>query len=127
LLEPLKKQLVWLNLNNAVISDAAMDEIAKLTTLTRLQLSNTNITDKGLIKLQSLQQLQSLNLVGTKVTVAGVSQLKDLKNLKSLYLYQTGVSNTDWSLLQKTFPAAQLDSGKYIVPTFVTDTTVVKY
>lgn len=127
LLEPLKKQLVWLNLNNAVISDAAMDEIAKLTTLTRLQLSNTNITDKGLMKLQSLQQLQSLNLVGTKVTAAGVSQLKDLKNLKSLYLYQTGVSNTDWSLLQKTFPAAQLDSGKYLVPTLVTDTTVVKY
>ena len=39
LLEPLKKQLVWLKLDNAAVNDAAMDEIAKLTTLTRLQLS----------------------------------------------------------------------------------------
>lgn len=127
LMEPLKKQLVWLNLNNAVITDAAMNDIAKLTVLTRLQLSNTNITDQGLIKLQSLQQLQSLNLVGTKITAGGVTQLKDLKKLKNLYLYQTGINNTDWSLLQKTFPTVQLDSGKYTVPTLVTDTTVVKY
>jgi uncharacterized membrane protein/mono/diheme cytochrome c family protein len=127
LLEPLKKQLVWLNLNNAAFSDAALIEIAKLTTLTRLQLSNTAITDKGLTSLQTLQQLQALNLVGTKVTAAGVSQLKDIKTLKNLYLYQTGVNNSDWPLLQKTFPAAQLDSGKYTVPTLATDTTVVKF
>lgn len=127
LLGPLKKQLVWLNLNNAAISDAAVDEITKLTVLTRLQLSNTGITDKGLTKLQSLQELQSLNLVGTKVTATGVSQLKGLKKLKNLYLYQTGVNNNEWSMLQKTFPGAQLDSGKYTVPTFATDTTVVKY
>ena len=126
LLEPLKKQLVWLKLDNAAISDATMDEVAKLPVLTRLYLSNTNITDKGLSKLQSLQQLQSLNLVGTKVTAQGVMQLNKLKNLKNLYLYHTGVNNSDWALLQKTFPAAQLDSGKYTVPTFVTDTTEVK-
>jgi len=126
LLESLKKQIVWLKLDNAAISDAAMYEIAKLSTLTRLYLSNTNITDKGLVKLQSLQQLQSLNLVGTKVTAQGVVQLNKIKNLKNLYLYHTGVNNSDWALLQKTFPAAQLDSGKYAVPTFVTDTTEVK-
>ena len=126
LLEPLKKQLVWLKLDNAVISDAAMDEIAKLTNLTRLQLSNTAITDKGLVKLQSLEQLQSLNLVGTKVTATGLTQLGKLKKLKSLYLYQTGVNNNDWSLLHKTFPATQIDSGKYTVPTLAKDTTEVK-
>jgi len=126
LLEPLKKQLVWLKLDNAVISDATMDEIAKLTNLTRLQLSNTAITDKGVVKLQSLEQLQLLNLVGTKVTATGLTQLGKLKKLKSLYLYQTGVNNNDWTLLHKTFPATQIDSGKYTVPTFVTDTTEVK-
>ncbi|HKZ65513.1 MAG TPA: c-type cytochrome domain-containing protein [Chitinophagaceae bacterium] len=126
LLEPLKKQIVWLKLDNAAISDAAMDEIAKLSVLTRLQLSNTNIADKGLVKLQSLQQLQSLNLVGTKVTAQGVMQLNKIKSLKNLYLYHTGVNNKDWALLQKSFPTTQLDSGKYVVPTFVTDTTEVK-
>ena len=127
LLEPLKKQLVWLKLDNAALDDAAMDEIAKLTTLTRLQLSNTNITDAGVIKLQALQELQSLNLVGTKVTARGVTKLNGLKKLKNLYLYQTGVGSNDWSLLQKTFPATQIDSGKYTVPTLPTDTTEVKF
>jgi uncharacterized membrane protein/mono/diheme cytochrome c family protein len=127
LLEPLKKQLVWLKLDNTVITDATMDEISRLSSLTRLQLSNTGITDKGLIKLQSLEQLQSLNLVGTKVTAQGITQLGKLKKLKNLYLYRTGVNNNEWPLLQKTFPATQIDSGKYTVPTLITDTTVVKY
>ena len=126
LLEPLRKQLVWLKLDNAAISDAAIDEISKLIALTRLQLSSTNITDKGIGKLQSLKQLQSLNLVGTKITTQGVMQLNKLKNLKNLYLYHTGVISNDWAVLHKAFPAAQLDSGKYTVPTFVTDTTEVK-
>ncbi len=126
LLEPLKKQIVWLKLDNAIINDASMDEIAKLSTLTRLYLSNTYITDKGLAKLQSLLQLQSLNLVGTKITAQGLMQLNKLKNLKNLYLYHTGVNNSDWELLKKTFPAANIDSGRYTVPTFATDTTEVK-
>jgi uncharacterized membrane protein/mono/diheme cytochrome c family protein len=126
LLEPLKKQIVWLKLDDAAIGDAAMDEIAKLSSLTRLQLSNTDITDKGLAKLQSLQRLQSLSLVGTKVTAQGVVQLNKITSLKNLYLYHTGVRSNDWTLLQKTFPSVQLDSGKYVVPTFVTDTTEVK-
>jgi uncharacterized membrane protein/mono/diheme cytochrome c family protein len=127
LLEPLKKQLVWLKLDNAVINDQTMDDISKLTSLTKLQINNTPVTDKGLTKLQSLEQLQSLNLVGTKITAQGVMQLEKLKKLKNLYLYQTGVNNNEWSLLQKAFPATQIDSGKYTVPTLPTDTSEIKY
>ena len=54
-------------------------------------------------------------------------QLEKLKKLKNLYLYQTGVNNNEWSLLQKAFPAAQIDSGKYTVPTLPTDTSEIKY
>jgi len=115
-----------LKLDNTAINDAAMDHIAKLSALTRLQLNNTGITDKGLTKLKSLDQLLSLNLVGTKATALGVMQLNKLKKLKNLYLYQTGVDNRDWTLLQKSFPSATIDTGKYVVPTFVTDTTEVK-
>lgn len=127
LLDPLKKQIVWLKLDDAAITDAAMDEIGKLPNLTRLQLSRTNITDKGIATLQDLQQLQSLNLVGTKVTTEGVLQLNKLKKLKYLYLYQTGVGSDDWQALQKAFPSAQLDSGKYKIPTLATDTIEVKF
>ncbi len=126
LLAPLKKQLIWLKLDNAVIGDASADELAKLSSLTRLQLNHTGITDKGLAKLAALTNLQSLNLVGTKVTAQGVQLLRNLKKLKHLYLYQTEVVAGDWPALKKSFPNTDIDSGKYIVPTFVTDTTQVK-
>ena len=114
-------------MDKAAINDESMAAISKLTALTRLHINNTAITDKGLLNLRSLEQLQSLNLVGTKVTAQGVMQLGNLKTLKNLYLYQTGVNNNEWALLQKTFPAAQIDSGKYTVPTLPTDTSEIKY
>lgn len=123
----LKKQLVWLKLDNTAISDSSLDHVTACTSLRRLHLNNTGITDKGLVKLQSLGQLQSLNLVGTKVTSNGVLQLQRLANLKSLYLYQTGVRSSDWNDLRKAFPSLLLDTGKYFVPTLVTDTTEIKF
>lgn len=122
LLGSLKEQLVWLKLSNPSIGDTAISHIASCKAITRLDLSNSRITDKGLSHLHSLQQLQYLNLVGTRVTASGIMQLKELKNLKNIFLYKTGVGATDWSALQKAFPGTQLDSGKYVVPTFVTDT-----
>jgi hypothetical protein len=127
LLASLRKQLIWLKLDNSSISDSSLDHVAACTSITRLQLNNTNITDKGLTKLQSLKQLQSLNLVGTNVTAPGVLQLKSLAGLKNLYLYQTGIQSNDWDNLQKAFPSVQLDTGKYTVPTFTTDTTEIKF
>jgi uncharacterized membrane protein/mono/diheme cytochrome c family protein len=126
LLLPLKKQLVWLKLNDTKITDAAIPVIAQCSNLTRLALSNTSITDKGLTGIATLQQLQSLNLAGTKITAAGLIKLKDVKQLQSIYFYQTAIKNTDWEALTKAFPKAKLDSGGYKVPLFETDTMLVK-
>lgn len=127
LLTTLKKQLVWLRLDNTGISDASLKKIGELTQLTRLQLSNTAVTDAGLPALQSLAHLHSLNLVGTKVTAAGLHSLTTLKQLRYLYLYQTAVAPADWPMLLKQLPGIQLDSGGYRVPTFESDTTELKY
>jgi hypothetical protein len=123
---PLKKQLVWLELNDTKITDTAITVIARCSNLTRLELSNTGITDKGLSNLVALQQLQSLNLVGTKITTAGLMKLKDIKQLQSVYFYRTGIKNADWQKLAKAFPKARLDSGGYQVPLFETDTMLAK-
>ncbi|MBZ4189128.1 c-type cytochrome domain-containing protein [Niabella beijingensis] len=125
LLEPLKKQLVWLRLDGSNMDDAGLKEIAKLEGLTRLYLSNTAITDAGLQYLKPLKQLQVLNLVGTKVTEKGVLQLKTLGGLRGLYLYKTNVNKTAWAQLKQAFPKTVLDSGGYNVPILVTDTTLV--
>ncbi len=126
LLLPLKKQLVWIKLNDTKITDTAAAVLLQCSQLTRLELMNTGFTDKGLSQLAALQQLQLVNLVGTKVTAAGILSLKNAKQLQSLYFYNTGVTKADWGALQKSFPAVKLDSGGYQVPLFETDTMLVQ-
>jgi uncharacterized membrane protein/mono/diheme cytochrome c family protein len=126
LLLPLKKQLVWLKLNDTKITDAAAAVLVQCSNLSRLELMNTGFTDKGVSQLVSLQQLQLLNLAGTKITAAGLLPLKNAKQLQSVYFYRTGIKNTDWALLQKAFPKVKLDSGGYQVPLFETDTMLVQ-
>jgi uncharacterized membrane protein len=127
LLTVLKKQIIWLRLDNTAVSDTSMNHIAACISIIRLQLNNTPVADKGLAKLKSLTGLQSLNLTGTKVTANGLLALQKLEKLKTLYLYQTLVRSKDWNDLHKAFPSVQIDTGKYSVPTFATDTTLLKY
>ena len=126
LLLPLKKQLIWLKLNDTKISDKGVAALSQCSNLTQLYLNNTAITDKGIDTLKSLSQLQILSLVGTGVTVNGLTALQPLKKLHSLYLYQTKVGREDWPLLKKVFPKTALDSGGYSIPFLTTDTAVVK-
>jgi len=126
LLLPLKKQLVWLKLGSSSITDSGLAVIGNLTTLRRLQIDHTAITDNGLSNLKGLHELRHLNLVGTKVTGKGIIQLKDLKKLESLYLYQTAVNDAERKLITQNFPKTKIDYGGYTVPSFASDTVVVK-
>ena len=126
LLLPIKKQLAWLKIGDAKITDSALFYIGQCKNLTLVQLNNTSIGDAGLQQLRDLKQLQSLNLVGTNVSARGIVALKGLKNLQSLYLYQTKVVRNDWTLLKQQFPKTLLDTGGYVVPLLASDTTVVK-
>ena len=124
LMQKIKKQIVWLKLDNTNLNDEALSTIAQLSNLTKLYISNTNISDKGLVQLQSLANIVYLNLVGTKVTTQGILQLKNLKKLQTLYLYKTNFN--DWATLKAAFPKTTIDSGGYRVPVLATDTTLVK-
>lgn len=126
LLEPLKKQLIWLNVANTALDDKGMENIAKLDNLIRINLSRTKVTDKGIALLKGINHLQYVNLVGTKVTAKGVQELKSLEELNSIYLYQTAVTKADEASLKKVFAKVTLDFGGYVVPTLEKDTTEVK-
>jgi hypothetical protein len=126
LLEPLRKQIIWLKLGNTKLSDQQIDMISSLSALTRLSLERTSITDKGILALQKLTSLQYINLVGTKVTAKGLAQLKALNKLEKIFLYQTSITGTDWNELKKTFPKAMIDSGGYTMPLLEGDTSEVK-
>jgi uncharacterized membrane protein len=126
LLLPLKKQLVWLKLNDTNIGDSAVNIISQCPNLILLQLNNTKITDRGLSAIKKLEKLQSLSVVGTKITGQGIAQLRSLKNLQSIYLYKADVNKKDWALLKRAFPKTDLDTGGYTVPLLTTDTIEVK-
>jgi hypothetical protein len=124
-LQPLKKQLVSLKLDESNVNDSTLTSIAELSNLRRLQLSNTAITDHGLMKLKKLKDLGSLNLVGTKVTAKGIMEMKDLKSLKYLYLYKTAITPGEREQLKRSFPETMIDFGDYTVPTLAADTTEI--
>lgn len=126
LLAKVKKQLIWLKMENAVFEKDAFNLLPQLTKVMRLNLANTNITDKDVSKLQSLDSLRYLNLVGTKVSANGIMPLQKLKSLHSLFLYQTNISRENFKELRRLFAKTQIDSGNYFVPLLATDTTVVK-
>lgn len=126
LLLPLKKQLVWLQLSDTKITDAATRIISQCSNISRLELDSTGITGRGLAELKSLTQLQSLNLVGTSVNASDLGYLKNLPALRSIYVYKTAVGGKDWVAIKKLLPKAEIDTGGYIVPLFETDTMLVK-
>jgi uncharacterized membrane protein/mono/diheme cytochrome c family protein len=126
LLQPIQQQLVWLNLGNSSLTDTGMQVIARLGNITRLHLNNTSITDNGLAQLKADTNLHYINLVHTSVTAKGVGELKSIKRLRNIFLYQSAVDRTDWPALKSLFPKTMLDSGGYVVPILITDTTRVK-
>jgi uncharacterized membrane protein/mono/diheme cytochrome c family protein len=126
LLQPLNKQLIWLKLGNLKLTDAHLEAIAKLTSLTRLFIEKTLVTDKGMQQLKNCLQLQYINLAGTKVTTKGLQELKALKNLQQIYLYQISITGSEWASLKKIFPTTIIDTGGYKVQALDSDTMELK-
>lgn len=127
MLAGLNEQLVWLKLDGAAISDAALKHVGALTKLRKLHLSNTPITDAGMGQLTNLQELRSLNLVATSVSADGLKELSALKKLENIYLYKTSITGSDFENLRAFLPSVRIDTGGYVVPTFEADTTELKY
>ena len=103
LLEPISKQLLWLNLARTAVTDSGAPSIAKHKLLTRLHLENTLITDASSNHLSNLNELEYLNLYGTKISDNSIPHLKNLKKLKKIFLWQTKFSNQGAFALKKHF------------------------
>jgi len=61
------------------ITDAGLEHVKKLTSLTTLALRLTKITDAGLVHLMEMKSLTTLDLNGTQITAASLEQLKGLE------------------------------------------------
>ncbi len=122
LIKSIKKQLVWLKMENGKVNDESLLAIKDCKNLTRLSLNYSGITDNGLAQLKDLDQLQSLSLVGTNISLKGLNQLKKLKKLKFLYLYQTKINKADFASVKRNWPKIILDTGNYSIPKIAQDT-----
>jgi hypothetical protein len=109
LLNPLAKQLLWLNLARTGVTDKGIESLAKLTLLNRLHLENTTVTDAATPHLAKLKGLEYLNLYGTEVSDASVSNLAKLSKLSKVFLWQTKFSEKGAESLKKSF----VDAKKY--------------
>lgn len=123
---PISRQLIWLKLGNTRTTDIALNELDKLTALTRLSLERTAVTDESIGRIKSLPQLQYLNLSGTAISSKGLALLTGLKQLQYLYIYGVIITAAEFNQLAKNLPVARIDTGGYKVPVLASDTTLVK-
>lgn len=109
-LQPLRANIVELNLGGASVTDASLELIGGMLNLTHLHLNNTAVTNAGIEKLVNLYQLQYINLYGTEVGNEALQTLRRLKALKKIFLWETNVTKEAVEgLHQSLFPAVQSD------------------
>ncbi|MCP5557650.1 MAG: hypothetical protein H7A55_07830 [Verrucomicrobiaceae bacterium] len=111
LLEPIAKQVVWIDLARSQITDASGDTLAKFANLERLHLENTKIGDGCVSKLGALTKLEYINLYGTKTTDAGLAKLAGAKALQKVFVWQTGVTQNGAKALKGQIPAVTVNIG----------------
>jgi hypothetical protein len=68
-----------LALVNALITDAGIPHLVKLTELKRLNIAGTRISDDGLVALEALPNLEWVCVNRTQVTAAGKDRLKAIR------------------------------------------------
>jgi uncharacterized membrane protein len=125
LLKLVTKQLVWLKLSYANLSDESWKIVGNCKNLIRLSIEHTNVGDGQLGYLSRLSQLQYLNLVGTQISAQGIAQLRSLGQLENIYLGQTQVKGSEFAGLQNLFPKAHIDSGNYRLENIPADTQML--
>jgi hypothetical protein len=88
-----KTHIAVLQMANADVTDATLENLRGMDKLYKLDLGNSQVTDAGLKVLQDLPKLRELYLNGTKVTDAGLKEhLAAIATLERLDLRNTAVT-----------------------------------
>jgi uncharacterized membrane protein len=110
-LEPLKQQVIAINLTNMPVKDDELKTIAQFINLEKLILNGTGISGKTLGDLKTCFKLKSLSLSNTKVTAEALSALATMPSLKEVYLWNTGIMNNQLAAAEKKSPGIKWYSG----------------
>ncbi len=110
-LEPIRNQLVHLNLGGMTVGDNEMGTVASFPNLRQLDLSNTEVTDSGLVTLMGLEKLEFLFLTGTDVSKNGLEKLLALPRLKEVYVWNTRVTPDEAKNLTQAHAGIRIETG----------------
>ena len=92
-IQPIKKNITWLNLIDCMLNDNHLSYLSDFPNLTRLKIQkNPLVTNKGIEALQNLKNLTELNLYGTMVSNAALNTLGQMESLKKLFLWNTRIT-----------------------------------
>ena len=125
-LAAVRNHVVWLKADCAGWTPAQIKSIARFPNLTKLWLNHSGIGDACLAIIDRGPALQYVNLTGTSVSYTGVLKLLSTRPVNALYLFQTRVTPDEIAELKKRFPLVGIEGMGYSVPTFPSDTLILK-
>lgn len=120
LLQSANDQIVYLDLTGTAITDAIVEQIAKLPNLTVLKLSKTVVSGTVLEKLENNKNLKLLYINETSVTNDKLAVLDGHPTLENVYAFGTPIADSG-SSPQFSF---RLEKGNIYLPKLATDTIV---
>jgi uncharacterized membrane protein len=126
-IEEIAGNILFFKSNKALISKKGWATLAKMKNLRSLYLNNSNIQNQDLSLFSNLTELRILNISGTQIDAKGIISLKSLKNLQKIFIFESKIGQKEFILLQSFSPKVKIDTGGYIVPTLITDTTFNKF
>jgi hypothetical protein len=106
------------------VTDAGLEYLRGLTTLTVLALGGSAVSDKGLERLAVLPNLEFLDLAGTRVTDAGLRHLRRFPTLKTVMLERTAVTAKGARDLRRDLPTLEIHHETFETPTEVPEAPV---
>jgi len=106
-LDTLKDKLVWLDASRQNYPESFYQRLPNYSLLERLHLERSNVTDAHLEQIAKLSKLKYLNLHSTKIT-DNVTTLAKIPELESLYIYQTDITNSGIQQLKKANPMLKI-------------------
>ena len=123
LLESVKSRVAYLDLSGTQVTDAVVEQLAALSTLTVLKLNSTGISGNSLKKLAPLNNLKLLYLNKTGVKLNQLQALSSSKSLQKVFAFDTPASQELATSGKVTFPFI-LEAGSYSLPKLATDSIV---
>lgn len=101
--------LVYLSLKETPISEAGLEAVSHLTSLTTLGLDHTTVQDAQLRHVSKLNNLHVLWLSKSRVTDEGMRHLTGLRGLQRVYVHGAPVTDAGRRLLFKAIPGCRVE------------------